>query len=413
MFARYSKEQVKIALSDTPVVFVMGPRQVGKTTLVQSLIEEEKSDKWEFFSLDDKIQYDVVQNDRIGFIRNLPKEHVVLDEAQRIPNLFRAIKQSVDENRKPGRFILISSANALLIPGIADSLVGRVEVIKLNPASECELRNERPTFLNKLLNQEYFSSQDVRVRDYLLKRVVTGCYPEPLQCNNSELSANWYREFLNTFIRHDFHHLPQIDHPEKLIDLLILVAFGAGELRNLTELAKKIGVNRTTAKKYVGLLEVSFLVERLPAWYSSEYQRLVRAPKLYPVDTGLMCAIRGLNEERLLKKPKDFGIAVKTFVYNELLKQAVWIDDRLKFSHYRDKDKVEVDFIIENAAGDCFAIEVKSGATLTSKDFVGLKRFKEIAGDRFKLGVILYDGDRTSAFGDRLFTVPLGSLWSN
>ena len=413
MFTRYSIEQVKIAMSDTPVVFVMGPRQVGKTTLVQSLIEEEKSDGWEFISLDDETQYDVVQADRIGFIRNLPDKRIALDEVQRIPELFRAIKQSVDENRKPGRYLMTGSANPLLLPRLSDSLAGRIAFIRLKTLSECEIRNEKPAFLSKLLNQEYLSSRDIRIREHLLRRLIVGCFPEPVLRNDTERSAVWYQDYVETQVYRDIRDLTHIDHPEQLANLLEITAFYAGKLVDLTELAGIIEMNRTTVKKYISLLEQLFLIQRLPAWHSSEYKRLIKMPKLYPVDTGLMCALRGLNKERLLNQPNIFGLAVETFVFNELQKQAAWIKDRLKFYHYRDKDKVEVDFIIEDGAGDCFAIEVKSGATLTSKDFVGLKRLNEIAGDRFKLGVILYDGDRTSAFGDRLFTVPLGALWSN
>ena len=162
----------------------------------------------------------------------------------------------------------------------------------------------------------------------------------------------------------------------------------------------------------MALLEQLFLVEQLPAWHSNEYKRLVKTPKLHSVDTGLMCAVRGLNRDRLLKQPGDFGLLLESFVYNELRKQAVWVDEPLSFYHYRDKDKVEVDVIIENAMGDCFAIEVKAAATLSSKDFTGLKRFQSVAGDRFKIGILLYDGDHTTAFGDNLYAVPLGALWA-
>ena len=162
----------------------------------------------------------------------------------------------------------------------------------------------------------------------------------------------------------------------------------------------------------MALLEQLFLVEQLPAWHSNEYKRLVKKPKLHSIDTGMMCAIRGLTRERLVRQPADFGLLLESFVYNELRKQATWIDEPLNFFHYRDKDKVEVDFIIENGIGDCFAVEVKAAATLNAKDFTGLKRFQNIAGKKFKLGILLYDGDHTTAFGDQLFAVPFGALWS-
>jgi predicted AAA+ superfamily ATPase len=122
--------------------------------------------------------------------------------------------------------------------------------------------------------------------------------------------------------------------------------------------------------------------------------------------------MRGLNQQRLLQQSNEFGLLLETFVYNELRKQSSWLDEPLKFYHYRDKDKVEVDIIMENLRGDCFAVEVKAAATLTAKDFTGLKRFQRISGQRFKLGVLLYDGDHSTAFGDQLYAVPLAALWS-
>ena len=250
------------------------------------------------------------------------------------------------------------------------------------------------------------------MRDHLLQRLITGCFPEPMQRANERRSTAWYQQYVSTLIQRDIRDLTHIDHPELMAKLLKLTAFYAGKLVNLTELGSKLGLDRLTIKKYMALLEQLFLVEQLPAWHSNEYKRLVKTPKLHSIDTGMMCAVRGLNRERLLRQPGDFGLLLESFVYNELRKQAVWIEEPLSFYHYRDKDKVEVDVIIENAMGDCFAIEVKAAATLSAKDFTGLKRFQSVARERFKIGVLLYDGDHTTAFGDNLFAAPLGALWS-
>jgi len=412
MYPRYSEHNVKEALSDTPVVFIMGPRQAGKTTLVKTLITETGADNWTFITLDDQAQFEIARADPVGFIRNLPPTRIALDEVQRLPELFVSIKQAVDELRTPGRFLLTGSANALLLPRLSDSLAGRMESIRLMTLSECEIRGRQPSFLTKLLNQEAPSTQDTRVRDHLLLRLVTGCFPEPLQRSSERRSQAWYQQYLSTLIQRDIRDLTHIDHPDLMAKLLKLTAFYAGKLVNLTELGGKLGLDRLTIKKYMALLEQLFLVEQLPAWHSNEYKRLVKTPKLHSVDTGMICAARGLNRERLLKQPGDFGLVLESFVYNELRKQAVWIEEPLNFYHYRDKDKVEVDVIIENAMGDCVAIEVKAAATLSGKDFSGLKRFQSVAGDRFKIGALLYDGDHTTAFGDNLYAVPVGALWS-
>ncbi|MBR9912117.1 MAG: ATP-binding protein [Gammaproteobacteria bacterium] len=412
MYPRYSEHNVKEALSDTPVVFIMGPRQVGKTTLVKTLITETGADNWTFITLDDQAQFEIARADPVGFIRNLPSTRIALDEVQRLPELFISIKQAVDEQRTPGRFLLTGSANALLLPRLSDSLAGRMESVRLMTLSECEIHGRQPDFLTKLLDQKAPSTQNIRVREHLLHRLVSGCFPEPLQRASERRSQAWYQQYLNTLIQRDIRDLTHIDHPDLMAKLLKLTAFYAGKLVNLTELGGKLGLDRLTIKKYMALLEQLFLVEQLPAWHCNEYKRLVKTPKLHSVDTGMMCAMRGLNRERLLKQPGDFGSVLESFVYNELRKQAVWIEEPLSFYHYRDKDKVEVDVIIENAMGDCFAIEVKAAASLSAKDFSGLKRFQGVAGDRFKIGVLLYDGDHTTAFGDNLYAVPLGALWS-
>ncbi len=412
MFPRFSANNVKEALADTPVVFIMGPRQTGKTTLIHSLIQDNNPKEWEYITLDDQAQLEIAKADPVGFIRHLPDKRIALDEVQRLPELFVSIKQSVDENRKPGRFLLTGSANALLLPKLSDSLAGRIESIRLPTISECEINNTEPTFLSKLLAQEELSTRDIRVRDHLLSRMVKGCFPEPLQRASDKRSTVWYQQYINTLIQRDIKDLTRIDHPEVMTKLLKLTAFYAGKLINMSDLGNKLSLDRLTIKKYMGLLEQLFLVEQLPAWHSNEYKRLIKTPKMHLIDTGMMCAVRGLNRDKLIKQPEDFGLLLESFVYNELRKQSVWQDEPLSFYHYRDKDKNEVDIIIENAVGDCFAIEVKASASLSSKDFNGLKRFKSITGERFKMGVLLYDGDRTSSFGDNLFAVPIGALWS-
>ncbi|HED39812.1 MAG TPA: ATP-binding protein [Chromatiales bacterium] len=409
MYHRFSAEKIKTALTDTPVVFVMGPRQSGKTTLVKNIID----DSWEYINLDDQTQFEVAQNDPVGFIRNLPaKKRIAIDEVQRLPELFVSIKQAVDEDRIPGRFLLTGSANALLLPRLSDSLAGRMESVRLSPLSECEIQGNQPTFLTKLLSQEVPTSHDKRIRDHLVQRIVVGCFPEPLQRATEQRSTAWYQQYINSLIQSDILDLTHIDHPELMTKLFRLTAFYAGKLSNLSEMGSKLGLSHVTIKKYMALLEQLFLVERLPAWHSNEYKRLIKTPKIHPTDTGIICAVRELNSKRLIQQPEIFGLLLESFVYNELRKQASWINKQLNFYHYRNKKKVEVDIIIEDAMGDCFAIEVKASATLTTKDFAGLEHFKNIAGERFKLGILLYDGDHTTAFGDRLFAVPIGALWS-
>ena len=409
MFPRFSARLVREALADTPVVFVMGARQVGKTTLVQDLID----DSWEYITFDDIAQAEVARADPIGFIRNLPAGRIALDEVQRVPETLLAIKQAVDEDRTPGRFLLTGSANALLRPRVSDALVGRMEAVRLAPLSECEIAGREPRFLRALLRGEAPSAEDVRIRNHLVRRIVTGCFPEPVSRPSERRVAAWYRQYVNTLIQRDVTDLPGIAHVEAMARLLRLTAVLSGQLVNLADLGGRLGLNRLTAGKYLALLEQLFLVERIPAWHAAEATRLVKTPKLHAVDTGLMCAVRGINRRRLLGNPADLGALLETFVYSELRKQALWVDEPLAFHHYRDKDKVEVDIVMESASGGCYGVEVKAAASLRTRDFTGLRRFRRVAGRRFRMGVLLYDGDHTTAFGEGLFAVPVGALWGH
>jgi len=408
MYQRYCEATIKTALADTPVVFIMGPRQTGKTTLVKSLINE----KWTYITLDDQAQLEIAQADPVGFIRHLPQQPIAIDEVQRLPELFVAIKQAVDEQRTPGRFLLTGSANALLLPRLSDSLAGRMESIQLATLSECEIQRQPPAFLKKLLSQEAPTTRHTRIRHHLLQRIVIGCFPEPLQRTTEQRTTSWYQNYIRALIQRDIRDLTHIEHPQLMSKLIKLIAFYSSKLINTTELGNKIGLDRLTVKKYLALLEQLFLLETLPAWHSNEYKRLTKKPKLHLVDTGMICALRGLTQDKLIQQPTDFGFLLESFIYNELRKQALWNQEQLTFYHYRDKDQVEVDIIIENAEGDCFAIEIKAAATLNAADFTGLKRFQQIAGQRFKFGILLYDGDHTTAFGDKLFAVPIAALWS-
>ena len=417
MYPRYTTQNVQAALADTPVVFLMGPRQVGKTTLARTLMEAMGEARWNYLTLDDKTQHESASADPAGFIRGLPGTRIALDEVQRVPALFPAIKQAVDEVRTPGRFLLTGSANALLLPQLVDFLVGRMEAVPLMPLSECEIAGRQPSFLARLLGGEAprAKAKEVRVREHLLQRLVAGGFPEPLQRARETRQRAWHQHYLNALIQRDLRDIAQIEHPAQMTSLLKLAALHSGRLVNFSEWSGKLGLSRETVKGYVTLLQQLFLLELLPAWHSSDAKRLVKTPKLHLTDTGLICALSGLGTDRLRKQPERFGQLLESFVHNELRKQAAWLaqaGDPLAFSHYRDKDQVEVDLILETPARDCFAIEVKAAASLSQKDFTPLKRFQQRAGKRFRMGVLLYDGDHTTAFGKNLYAVPLAALWA-
>lgn len=409
MFERFIKNKIFNALEDTPVVYIMGPRQSGKTTIVNDIID----DNWKYVSFDDSAQLNIAKADPVGFIRELSKNHpVVLDEVQRLPEIFVSIKQAVDENRTPGKFILTGSANALLLPTLSDSLAGRMEMLKLTALSECEILATQPTFLAKILKNEAPSANQIRVKEHLIDRIVTGCFPEPVQRSNEERIQAWYDNYLLSLIQKDIKDIGHIEHHGEMAKLLSILCLYSANLINYTQLGGKLELHRATAKKYTALLEQLFLIENLPAWHTNLSKRLIKTPKLHITDTGIICSARGLTTQIIKQKPDLLGALTETFVYNELKKQANFINAKLDFYHYRDKSGHEVDIILENNFNEIIGIKVKAAASINHKDFQGLIQLKEMVGDQFKIGILLYDGDHTSAFGDRLFAVPIGALWN-
>ena len=409
MFKRLVEHNIREALQDTPVVYIMGPRQSGKTTVVKNIID----DNWIYITLDDSTQLNLVKSDPIGYIRNLPQgKSIVIDEVQRLPELFVSIKQSVDENRTPGRFLLTGSANALLLPKLSDSLAGRMETILLTTLSEYEILERTPSFLNLVLNGEAPSTKEIRVRNYLINRIISGCFPEPIQREKESRIQSWYNSYLHTLIQKDIRDLGHIEHHSDMTKLLTVLSLYSGRLINFSELGERVNLDRVTVKKYMDLLEQLFLIDSLSPWHTNAYKRLIKSHKLHVVDTGIICASRGLNKEKLIAYPELYGALLETFVFNELKKQSNFIEEKLYFSHYRDKDKVEIDIIIENSLDEIIAIEVKAASTINQKDLTGLKKLKEIAKNRFKIGILLYDGDHTTSFGENLYAVPIAALWS-
>ena len=389
MYKRYAEEKIVTALKDTPAIMVVGPRQCGKTTLVKQIINE----NWTYITLDDVNQLWFAKDDPIGFIRHYATKNLVIDEVQRVPELILPIKQAIDENRLPGRFLLTGSANALALPKVADSLAGRLEVVSLLPLAECEINATPSSFLNKILAGELPESQQLRVRDKLISKVISGGFPEALFRTEDSRRVAWFNQYVLSITQKDMKDLGQIEHLEVMPRLIQLMCNQTGNLIDYTEVGNVLGLSRQTIVKYLQLLERLFIFQELPAWHHNENKRLIKTPKAHIVDSGLLCAMRRINEEKINRDPQLFGGLLENYVL-------------------RDKDQVEVDIILETMFGDVFGIEVKASATLRRSDFHGLEKLKKAAGKNFRMGLVLYDGDHTNVLGGDIFSVPIASLWA-
>jgi predicted AAA+ superfamily ATPase len=409
LYPRLAQPVLVETLADSPVVLIHGPRQCGKTTLAQVVGNPMG---YAYISFDDDVARAAAEADPTGFVGDLPPR-VIMDEVQRVPALFAALKVAVDRDRTPGRFLLTGSANVLLLPKLADSLAGRMAILRLHPLAQCELDRQPSRFLDTLFAAGFKTRTYPRLADELAARIAAGGYPAALARPQGRRRAAWYRDYLEAIVQRDVRDLARISALEALPRLLTLAAAQTAQLFNLSDLAAPFQLSRPTIGDYVTLLERVFLLERLPPWHSNRVSRLVKTPKLHMGDTGLACALLSVDATALAADRSLLGHLLETFVYQELRRQASWHDPSLAFYHYRDKDMAEVDIVIEQGARAVAGVEVKASATVTASDFRGLRKLRDAAGKRFAAGVVLYDGETCASFGDGLFAVPLRALWKN
>ena len=406
-YPRFIEPKLSEALADTPIVLIHGPRQCGKTTLAQRYGE---ANGYEYFSFDDAVAAEAAQVDPVGFIGDLPAR-TILDEVQRVPGVFIALKTVVDRARTPGRFILTGSANALFVPKLADSLAGRLEILRLHPLAQCELAGEESRFLDHLLKGSFPAGSHERLGRELLARIVAGGYPTVLARSSDRRRVAWYRDYIDTLIQRDVRDLARIRSLDALPRLLALAAAQTAQLLNTSDLASPFQISRPTIRDYVTLLERIFLLDVLPPWHSNRLSRLVKTPKVHAGDSGIACSLLGVDVKGLAQDREILGHLLETFVFQELRRHASWYGEDVRFYHFRDRDQDEVDVVLERGARGVAGIEVKAGATVRDTDFRGLRKLQRATGTRFAAGVVLYDGETCAPFGDRLFAVPIRTLW--
>ncbi len=408
MHTRHILPLLNDALADTPVVLLNGPRQSGKSTLAQSL----EADGRRYLTLDDRAVLQAARENPDGFVAGLIGD-VVLDEVQRAPDLFLSIKAAVDRARRPGRFVLTGSANVLLLPRIADSLAGRMEILPLWPLSCAELADVPQ--LNRaqwLFNGDWSA---LRVppceRAELIAALIGGGFPE-VQGRSAARRAGWFDSYLQAIMGRDVHDLANLEQLLQLPNLLQLLATRSATLLNFAELSRSSTMAQTTLKRYLALLETLFMVVRLPAWERNLGKRMTKAPKVFLTDCGMLAHLLSYSEKGLDNLPGLPGGLVESFVLAELLKHLSFTSERLTLWHYRTQSNIEVDFVLENRQGQLTGIEVKASGSVDYAAFKGLRHLQETEPDKFVRGIVLYAGREVVPFGEKLFAVPLSVWWA-
>ncbi len=406
-FARYLVPRLREALADTPAVLIHGPRQSGKTTLAR-LVGEPRG--YRYVSFDDEAVRQAAASDPVGFVHDLPAK-TILDEVQRVPEIFTALKFVIDQRRVPGRFILTGSANVLLVPALADSLAGRMGMLRLHPLAQCEIADQPPRFIDILFRGAFKTGLAERLGVGLAERIVAGGYPAALARRAPARRAAWYRDYVETQVQRDVRDMTRVRSLDALPKLLALAASQTARLVNVADLAAPFELTRQTIHEYVTLLERVFLLDLLPAWHMNRLSRLVKRPKLHMGDTGVACTLAGIDAAGLARDRQLLGSMLETFVLQELRRQASWRAEPIGFFHFRDRDDFEVDIVLERGQAALAGVEVKAAASVGEGDFRGLRKLRQAAGERFAAGVVLYDGTATIRFGDGMFAVPVRRLW--
>ena len=415
---RHMTAELNDALSFSRVVNLVGPRQVGKTTLVRDLIN-----KGEFITLDDTAILEALNADAAGLLTSrmakIGNQPLIIDEAQRSKTLALAIKRIVDKDRRKGQFILTGSSNIFTAADVADSLAGRVLTLKLWPLTISELKTRPPSKLldwavQKTPLLEGLPEPEPTERSDYINFVLEGGYPEiremPIKPRQKQYGA-----YVDTVVDRDVADVLRIRKTDALRRLIDQMAVRTSAEINVSALSSLLQIQRQTVEQYLDVLTKLSMVTKLGHWTSGEGKREIKNAKYHFVDTGIACALRRFTAEtfELGANPTALGSIMESFIFNEIQRCVPFQEKDYKLYHWRNRDKREID-ILADADTHLVGIEVKAAATVKGDDFRHMKWFaKEGPGkSRTVTSVIFYLGEHKLSFGDRCFALPVSTLWS-
>jgi len=326
---------------------------------------------------------------------------------QRVPELLLSIKEDVDRNRQPGRYILTGSSDVLTIPAVSDSLAGRIELLTLWPLSVGEILGNGDNIVDLLFDREFPGRLRASSEFDFEGSIVSGGFPEPVKRASHRRRLAWFESYVTTILDRDIRNISQIQDLASVPKLLKLLAGRVGTLHNQSEISRSSGIPNSTLVRYITLLKSTFLIQELPAWSANLGKRLVKSPKLYMVDTGLACHLIDIGKDGLKKAGEVAGRIFENFVVLELFKYASWSDEPVRLYHFRSQSGKEVDIIIEDRKGNIVGVEVKLSATPSKHDFSGLKVLRDHLGEKFIRGIVIFTGDEIVPFDDNLHAIPV------
>jgi predicted AAA+ superfamily ATPase len=318
----------------------------------------------------------------------------------------------VDENNAPGQFLLTGSADIQKHPEVTESLAGRVKNLRLRGLTIGEILEKKPSFLEMSLQREWPDQIKQFDKRAVIELALAGAYPETLTLTQ-EKRADWYTDYVGSLLTRDLRDIINIRRKDNLQKLLMVFASWSSKFLDTAAICSKLGITRSTFATYASALESIYLFDKLPAWSNTDYDRVGRRDKIFATDTGLMAAVLGWQLDGVSLDQDRSGKIIETLVYNELSAQIGLISEYSLF-HYRDREKREIDFIVESRQGALLAIEVKSGSMVSVSDCRHINWLRERVKEKQTFtGIILYSGENTLPLGPDVYAVPLAALWNS
>ena len=406
-YVRWQRDTLEKALETRRVLLLCGARQCGKTTLAKELVSQDIA----YRALDDPAVRQIAEAGPRGFVRH-PGKTLIIDEVRRAPDLLSAIKINVDENTRPGQYLLTGSADIQSSPGVRESLAGRIRKVRLRPLARGEILGVAPDFLDRAFRQDFGHPDRAYDRDTMLDISFGGGFPEAILLGDAERRL-WHRDYVDALVERDLRDLGRIQRRDAMSELIRTLAAWSGKFMDISSIGAGLSIARSTVETYINALEALYVVERVRAWKRTDYARAGQRPRLFMTDSGLMSSILGWDSQQVRMDADRSGKLIETFMFNEIAAQVDANAGRYSLFHYRDREKREIDFLIEREDSALLGIEIKAGSAIGTNDFRNLGRFqKNIARDREFTGVVLYSGELAGSMGNGLWAVPFGTVWN-